>query len=118
MGVPLPIFLAVPGLVAYSIGRASTPVLGLVLVAVVVLNVVWACLLKAPTRLGRERLDELAGYRRFLVSVEQDRMNRLNAPDAPPTVLAEHLPYAIALDVKEAWGDHLTDAFFGTTTQR
>jgi hypothetical protein len=32
--------------------------------------------------------------------------------------LEEVLPYAIALEVQEAWGDHLSKAFFATPTRR
>ena len=36
------------------------------------------------------------------------------APEDEPQDLARHLPYAIALEVKESWGDRLTQAFLGT----
>jgi len=42
----------------------------------------------------------------------------MNQPDRPPVRIEEFLPYAIALDVKEAWGDHLAGAFVNTITQR
>jgi len=58
------------------------------------------------------------GFRAFLGEVEQDRMQRLNAPGEAPKAATEFLPYAIALEVREAWGDHLAEAFFATTTQR
>ena len=45
-------------------------------------------------------------------------MQRLNAPGEAPKAATEFLPYAIALEVREAWGDHLAEAFFATTTQR
>src|ERR1700722_140345 len=35
-----------------------------------------------------------------------------------PVAEVEYLPYAIALEVREAWGDHLAEAFFATTIQR
>ncbi len=40
------------------------------------------------------------------------------AVDGPPPRVEEFLAYAIALDVKEARGDHLTGTFFNTITQR
>ena len=54
----------------------------------------------------------------FLGEVEQDRMPRLNAAGEAPKAATEFLPYAIALEVREAWGDHLAEAFFATTTRR
>jgi hypothetical protein len=50
--------------------------------------------------------------------VEQDRLQRLNASSAEPAAEIEYLPYAIALEVREAWGDHLAEAFFVSTMQR
>ena len=73
--------------------------------------------LRVLTPRGRRTLDELAGYRQFLVSVEQDRLNRLNAPDQP-SGLDEHMAYAIALDVKEAWGDHICETFAGAEVSK
>lgn len=116
--VPMGPVLAMPGLPAYLIARATTPVFGLVLVLAVLVNVVWACLLKAPTSLGRRRRDEIAGFRAFLAAVERDPLDRLNAPDAPLASKNALLPYAIALDLEQAWGDRLADALFGTTTAR
>jgi hypothetical protein len=29
-----------------------------------------------------------------------------------------YLPYAIALEIKEAWGDHLAQTFLATTAMR
>ena len=33
-------------------------------------------------------------------------------------VAANGMPYAIALEVREAWGDHLAQTFFATTVMR
>jgi hypothetical protein len=51
----------------------------------------------------------------FLQNVEQDRLNRSNSPDQTPLELDRFLPFAIALEVKEAWGDHLAQTFFAPT---
>ena len=66
----------------------------------------------------RATLDALEGFRQFLVSVEQDRIHRLNESASKPVAEVQYLPYAIALEVREAWGDHLAEAFFATTIQR
>jgi hypothetical protein len=86
--------------------------------ALALVNLIWAPFLKRITKEGREALDALEGFRQFLVSVEQDRLHRLNASSSEPTAETEYLPYAIALEVREAWGDHLAGAFFATTIQR
>jgi hypothetical protein len=60
-------------------------------------------------------VDQIAGFRQFLQKVDQDQMNRLNPEKSAPHDLDHLLPYAIALDVKEAWGDHLSQTFLAST---
>ena len=84
----------------------------------VLVNLSWAPFLKRMTAEGRATLDALEGFRQFLVTVEQDRLHRLNESASKATAAVEYLPYAIALEVREAWGDHLAEAFFATTIQR
>src|SRR4029453_19080389 len=87
----LPAFLALAvftfgfTMVLRTIAHSSTWVFAAVLVSVVVLNVVWACLLRAPTELGRRTLDEIAGFRQFLASVELERLRQLNDPRFSPS---------------------------------
>jgi hypothetical protein len=45
-------------------------------------------------------------------------MQRLNTAQDAPQASKEFLPYAIALEVRESWGDRLAEAFFATTTSR
>jgi hypothetical protein len=74
---------------------------------VVALLVAFAIVVRAPTPEGRKLLDEIAGFRLYLGVAERDELARMPAPDAPPLLDAERyqalLPYAVALDVEEAW---------------
>jgi hypothetical protein len=45
-------------------------------------------------------------------------MQRLTAADPHSGASSEFMPYAIALDLREAWGDHLAEACVVTTTTR
>jgi hypothetical protein len=85
----------------------------LMLVAFLFINLGWAPQLKRKSPLGRQAADQIAGFRQFLFKVEQDRLDRITTPADAPEDLARHLPYAIALEVKEAWGDHLAQIFLG-----
>jgi len=87
----------------------------LALVALLLINLAWGPQLKRKTPLGRKAWDEVAGFRQFLQKVEQDRLNRLNPAGQAPEELDRFLPFAIALEVKEAWGDHLAQTFFAST---
>lgn len=85
-------------------------VVGLMLIAVVVFGV----LIKAPTQAGRELLDEIEGLKRYLSVAERDELKNLPGPDAPPALDAKRyemlLPYAVALEVEDAWTGKFTVA--------
>jgi hypothetical protein len=87
----------------------------LMLVAFLLINLGWGPRLKRKSPLGREVSDQIAGFRQFLQKVDQDRLNRLNPEVNTPQDLDRFLPYAIALEVKEAWGDQLSQAFFASS---
>ena len=114
--VPLLMFGGVLGFVDFRIAESSTPAFAYNLVAVVVINIGFAISLKRLTPVGRQRLDEILGFRQFLSTVELDRLDRMNNPQMTPALMNDYLAYAIALDLKEAWGDHLSSALFSTAT--
>jgi hypothetical protein len=97
--------------------RNVSPTYAVALAALVLINLAWLPALKRLTPRGLEARNGIRGFRLFLEKVEQDRMQRLNAADQEAKSL-EFLPYAIALEVREAWGDHLAEACFATSTQR
>ncbi len=90
----------------------------LMLAGLMLVNLVWVPRMKRRTVQGRQILDQIAGFRLFLEEVEKDRLDKLNAAGEAPEMLDEHLSYAIALEVKEAWGDHLAQTFMATTVMR
>ena len=75
----------------------------LFLFASVVLHVLFHYLLKAPTFAGRLLLDQVEGFKMFLGAVDGDRMNRINPPEQTPETFEKLLPYALALDLEQAW---------------
>jgi len=85
----------------------------LMVVAFIAINLGWAPCLKRKSQLGRQIADQIAGFRQFLVKVEQDQMDRLRgaAVSTQDRKLDPLLPFAIALEVKEAWGDQLSQTF-------
>lgn len=62
-------------------------------------------LLKAPTPFGQKILDEIEGFRLYLSTAEQHRLNILHPPDKTPELFEKLLPYAIALDVENQWSE-------------
>jgi len=76
---------------------------------VIVLNLVFKDLLKAPTLHGRRIMDKIEGFRTYLAAAEGDRMDRLNPPEKTPRLFEKFLPYALALEVENAWCEKFDD---------
>ncbi len=75
------------------------------------IHAIWAHLVKAPTLQGRRTMDDILGFREFLLAAEQDRLDKLNHPDLTPQYLNACLPYAVALDVKRSVGRRSVESF-------
>lgn len=69
------------------------------------LNVLQLQWMKAPTRAGARLLTEIEGFRHFLESVEHLPMQRADAPGDKAGLYERYLPYAVALEVEQEWGD-------------
>jgi hypothetical protein len=69
-------------------------------------------LVQAPTLLGRKLLDEIEGLKDYLGVAEREELAAMKGPDGPPPLDAKRyetlLPYAIALDVEDAWTKKFT----------
>jgi hypothetical protein len=87
----------------------SSPALVGLLVVVVVMNMAFYHLLKAPTMLGRRILDRIEGFKMFLSATEGDRLRRMAPLERTPELYEKYLPYALALDVEQAWTEQFTD---------
>lgn len=109
------IFAGAVSFLLYVLAHDVSPAYSLMLVALLATNLGWGPFLKRRTESGRKTCDQIAGFKMFLEKVEQDRLNRMNSSGEIPTDLDKYLPYAIALEVKEAWGDHLAEALIAAT---
>jgi uncharacterized membrane protein len=72
---------------------------------IVLLHLLFAWLLRAPTPAGRQLMDQLEGFKLYLDVAEKDEMNLRNPPQLTPELFERHLPYAIALGVEQHWGE-------------
>ncbi len=77
--------------------------------AVIALHVLFAWLLKAPSQRGRRLMDKSAGFRLYLKVAEKDDLNLRNPPKKTPQLFEAYLPFAIALDVEQAWAEQFSD---------
>lgn len=81
----------------------AAPYLFIVFSTIFLIILFWN-LMQAPTVFGRKRMDEIEGLRMFMEVAEKNRLNMLNPPDKTPQLFEQLLPYAIALNVENAWG--------------
>ncbi len=81
----------------------------LVLAGILLVNILFYHLLKAPTLLGRRVMDQIDGFADYLSVAEKDRMNLLNPPERTPELFERFLPYALALGVEQAWSEQFAD---------
>jgi len=82
---------------------------GLALVGATALILVFALLLPSYTVPGRRLLDNIEGFRHYLAAVEQDPLNRLNPPEKTPEIFEKYLPYALALEAEQQWGEQFSE---------
>lgn len=75
--------------------------------AMILMNTFLSSSLRNYTAEGRRVRNEIEGFRRFLAGTEQDQLQRMDPAGKPPRMDLEFVPYAIALDLREAWGDEL-----------
>lgn len=78
------------------------------LITLPMVNVIFYYLLKSPTLAGRKLLDQIEGFKLFLTVSEQDELKFRNPPKITPEIFERYLPYAIALDVEDVWGERLS----------
>ena len=77
----------------------------------VILHLVFLFLLRALTPAGRIITDEIEGFKMYLDTAEQDRLDRMRSPELTPDVFETFLPYAFALGVENNWCDRFAREF-------
>jgi uncharacterized protein (TIGR04222 family) len=99
----LPITLSVAAL-ALSVAFQGGPLAWISYILLVVFtHVLFGILMRAPTPAGRQIMDEIEGFKMYLDTAEQDRLDRMRSPELTPEVFEAFLPYAYALGVENNW---------------
>jgi 2-methylisocitrate lyase-like PEP mutase family enzyme len=95
-------------------GGAGIVVIVLVLIAMALTIAAFARLVRAPTKDGLALLDEIEGLKLYLSVAERDELERMPGPGGPPLLDAKRyetlLPFAVALEVEDAWTEKFTAA--------
>ncbi len=117
-GLAFLILLATGALSFWVAGGSGVPLIVGVLVIMLCVLVAFGSLVAAPTPEGRKMLDEIEGFKRYLSVAERDELASMPGPkitgaNAPPPMLDAKryeflLPYAVALEVEDAWTSKFT----------
>ena len=75
------------------------------------MHILFVFLMRAPTPAGRRIMDEIEGFKMYLDTAEQDRLDRMKSPQLTPEVFESFLPYAFALGVENNWCNRFTREF-------
>jgi hypothetical protein len=81
----------------------------IVLLLTIGINIAFYQLMKAPTLTGRKLLDKVEGFRQYLDVAEGDELATVNQLK-DIGLYEKFLPYALALDVEQAWSNRFADA--------
>ncbi|WP_029076456.1 DUF2207 domain-containing protein [Kaistia adipata] len=65
--------------------------------------------MRSPTPEGQKLRDAIAGFRQYLGIAEEHRLDMLHPPEKTPELFERYLPYAVALDVENAWARKFAD---------
>lgn len=79
-----------------------------ILLVTIALHGLFLFLLRAPTPLGQGMADQLAGFRLYLSVAEKDRLKILYSEQETPETFEKFLPYAMALDLENEWGNRFS----------
>jgi uncharacterized membrane protein len=74
--------------------------------SIIIVNVVFAALMRAPTVQGRKVMDQIDGFKMYLETAEKNRLNFAGAPAMTVSRFESILPSAIALGVEKPWSEH------------
>jgi len=112
----LPFFIGeIFGVIMVSSGMSIPAVATLAVMAF--MNALFYHLLKAPTLAGRKVMDQIDGFKLYLSVAEKDRLNLLNPPEKTPELFEKYLPYALALDVENAWSEQFAEVLAKAGTE-
>ena len=95
-----------------------TPLEAVLFLSIIVLNVIFYHVLRVHTPDGRKLMDQIEGFKMYLVTTDQIRFNVLNPPDKTPELFEKYFPYALALDVENEWSKQFYTVLTATTTQQ
>ena len=73
--------------------------------SIIIIEIVFAILMRAPTPEGRKLMDQIEGFKMYLETAEKNRLNYVDKGEPVMTIkrFESILPFAIALAVEKPW---------------
>ena len=75
-------------------------------ISIVLINVIFAIIMRAATIHGRKVMDQIDGFKMYLETAEKEWLNMVDEPEMSVARFESILPYAIALGVEKPWSKH------------
>ena len=88
-----------------ALASGPSPLVFVMIIAMAVMTIFFAIIMKRPTLRGRKLLDEILGFKDYLEIAEKDEMNLRNPPEKTPELFEAYLPFALALGVDLLWAE-------------
>ncbi|NOX68023.1 MAG: DUF2207 domain-containing protein [Gammaproteobacteria bacterium] len=107
----------VSSVIALNVGGGPSIAVFVAMLLMLIVFAVFAVLMKRPTGLGRNVLDETLGFQDYLEIAEKDEMNLLNPPEKTPQLFETFLPFALALGVEQHWAERFSSVFARLSAQ-
>jgi len=103
------------GMWAFSTMTSAFAVMALLVI--IFINFIFYHLIKAPTLYGRKMMDQIEGFKLYLSVAEKEGLNMRNPPEKTPELFEKFLPFALALDVENAWSKQFSEVLAQAQTQ-
>ena len=87
------------------------------LLCLIIVHSFFGKILSAYNQSGRKVKDLIEGFRMYLATADEQRLNTMNPPDKTPDLYEKYLPFAIALDCEVEWGKQFENILDTATMQ-
>ena len=87
------------------------------IIPLVIVHTFFGKLLSAYNQVGRKVKDTIEGFKMYLTTADEQRMNVMNPPDKTPELYEKYLPFAIALNCEVEWGKNFENILDSATIQ-
>ncbi len=84
-------------------------VIGFLVLGILTIHGIFVKIMSAYTPKGRETADHIEGFKMYLETAEQKLYQYFTPPEKSLELFEKYLPYAIALQVENAWADKFDD---------